>query len=75
MVLNSVCGGLWAGTTWVMWEVAQMERLEREADRLRKVRVKRDEEARFVGGASSQEEEEEEEGGGGYAGTEGKKVR
>ncbi|KAL0631617.1 hypothetical protein Q9L58_009511 [Maublancomyces gigas] len=83
--LRSVCGGLWAGTTWVMWEVAEMERLEREADRLRKVRIKRDEEARFLqlqveemmGGSSSQEEEgwDRDIDGGGYGRTEGKKVR
>lgn len=80
--LSSVCGGLWAGTTWVMWEVAEMERLEREADRLRKVRIKRDQEAQrqveeMMGGSSSQEEEglDRDIDGGGYGRTEGKKVR
>lgn len=88
MFLNSVCGGLWAGITWFMREVAEMEKFELEADRLRKLRIKRDKEAsereetRFAQqveettemGSSSQEDQNRDISGE-CGRTEGKKVR
>lgn len=40
--LNLVCGGLWAGITWFIGAAAEMDRLEQEAERLRKLRIERD---------------------------------
>lgn len=42
--LNLICGGLWAGITWFIREVAEMKKVELEADRLRKLRIERDKE-------------------------------
>lgn len=42
MLLNLVCGGLWAGITWFVREVAEMKKMELEAERLRKIRIERD---------------------------------
>lgn len=40
--LNLICGGLWAGITWFIREVAEMKKVELEAERLRKMRIERE---------------------------------